>query len=75
VSEHALDQIGAATNMTRRNGRYPRGRRLLSGNIAKPRPSLRLRPQVTVHCVLDGPLGAESFRPYIEQCVERRAQV
>jgi hypothetical protein len=40
-----IDETGAATNMTRRYGRYPRGRRLLfllSGNFAKRRPSLQL---------------------------------
>jgi hypothetical protein len=64
--------------MTRRYGRYPRGRRPLSPwqqsktttFVAAPFPG-----EVTVHCGLDGLLGAESFRPDIEQCVERRAQV
>jgi transposase len=44
----------------------------LRGNIARPRPALRLCPvgEVTVHCGLDGPAGAESFRACIEQCVD-----
>jgi transposase len=69
-----IDETGAATNMTRRYGRCPRGQRLLTsvpwGHWKTTTFIAALRvDQVTAPCVFDGPIDGDSFRAYVEQCL------
>jgi transposase len=69
-----IDETGAATNMTRRYGRCPRGQRLVSsvpwGHWKTTTFVAALRAgEVTAPCVFDGPIDGESFLAYIEQFV------
>lgn len=69
-----IDETGAATNMARRYGRSPRGQRL---DAAVPHghwhtttfvAALR-QDGLTAPCVFDGPMNADCFRAYVEQCL------
>src|SRR5215211_881147 len=69
-----IDETGAATNMTRRYGRCPRGQRLLSsvpwGHWKTTTFVAALRVgEVTAPCVFEGPMDGEKFRAYVEQCL------
>jgi transposase len=69
-----IDETWAKTNMTRRYGRAPRGRRL----VAKA-PHGRWRTmtflgalrhdRIAAPCVIDGPINGRSFLAYVEQCL------
>jgi transposase len=67
-----LDETGTATNMTRRYGRCPSGRRL---GAAVPHGHWRTttfvaglrRSGVIAPLVLDGPMTGPAFRAYVEQ--------
>ena len=69
-----IDETGAATNMARRYGRSPRGQRL---DAAVPHghwqtttfiAALR-QDRIAAPCVFDGPMNADCFRAYVEQCL------
>jgi transposase len=69
-----IDETGAATNMTRRYGRCPRGQRLVTsvpwGHWKTTTFVAALRvDQVTAPCVFDGPIDGASFLAYVEQCL------
>ena len=69
-----IDETGAATNMVRRYGRYPRGQRLVTsvpwGHWKTTTFLAALRvDQITAPCVFDGPIDGASFRAYVEQCL------
>jgi len=69
-----IDETGAATNMTRRYGRCPRGQRLVThvpwGHWKTITFVAALRAdKVTAPCVFDGPIDGESFLAYVEQSV------
>jgi transposase len=62
------------TNMARRYGRCPRGERLVSAvphghwHTTTFVGALR-HDRLTAPCVFDGPMNAECFRAYVEQCL------
>jgi transposase len=69
-----IDETGAATNLARRCGRCPRGERLVSSvphghwHTTTFLGALR-HDRLTAPCVFDGPIDAECFRAYVEQCL------
>ena len=69
-----IDETGAATDMTRRYGRCPRGQRLVSGvpwghwKTTTFVAALRVG-QIAAPCVFNGPMDGPSFRAYVEQFV------
>lgn len=69
-----IDETGAATDMARRYGRCPRGKRLTASlpyghwKTTTFVAALRLG-EVAAPCVLDGPMDGASFRAYVEQFV------
>jgi transposase len=69
-----IDETGATTNMARRYGRCRRGERLVSavpnGRWHTTTFVAALRhDRLTAPCVFDGPMNAECFRAYVEQCL------
>jgi transposase len=67
-----IDETGAATNMARRYGRCPRGRRLVAavphGHWKTTTFVAGLRQRgLTAPLVVDGPMNGEVFRAYVEQ--------
>jgi hypothetical protein len=67
-----IDESWAKTNMTRRHGRAPRGRRLVA-KVPHGRwhtltflPALR-HDRLDAPCVFDGPINGELFLNYVEQ--------
>lgn len=69
-----IDETGAATNMTRRYGRCPRGQRLVAGVPWGHWKTTTFVAALSVAgvaapCVLDGPMNGDSFRAYVEQCL------
>lgn len=67
-----LDETGAATNMARRQGRAPRGQRLVSaiphGHWKTTTFVAGLRQEgITAPLVVDGPMNGAIFRAYVEQ--------
>jgi transposase len=67
-----IDETGAATNMARRHGRCPRGRRLVAAvphghwNTTTFIGALR-QDGITAPCVFDGPINGQAFRAYVQQ--------
>jgi len=67
-----IDETWIATNMARRDGRAPRGQRLVAGvphghwKTGTFLAALR-QDAITARCVIDGPINGEIFRAYIEQ--------
>jgi transposase len=67
-----LDETATATNMTRRDGRCPAGRRLVAavphGHWKTTTLIAGLRQSgITAPLVLDGPMTGRAFRAYVEQ--------
>jgi transposase len=67
-----LDETGAATNMTRRYGRAPRGQRVVDavphGHWLTTTFVAGLREdRIIAPLVVDGPMRGEIFRAYVEQ--------
>ena len=69
-----IDETWAKTNMARRHGRAPRGRRLVArvphGHWKTTTFLAALRHDgLSAPCVFDGPIDGDSFRAYVEQCL------
>ncbi len=69
-----IDETWAKTNMARRYGRAPRGRRLVArvphGHWKTTTFLAALRHDgLSAPCVFDGPIDGDSFRAYVEQCL------
>lgn len=67
-----VDETWTATNMARRHGRSPRGRRLVAGvphghwKTSTFLAALRA-DALTAPCVIDGAINGETFRAWVEQ--------
>ena len=67
-----IDETWAKTNMTRRHGRCPKGKRLFAKVLQGRWHTLTFlaalrHDRIDASCVLDGPINGPSFQAYVEQ--------